>query len=309
MLRGGAAIWTASLLLLFSSPVAWSAADEILVVGDSNRPYFRTYVDALASRVEGKGFTLKIVAVNFVDTDAMTGYRCIVTVGHEAAQRVNALPTVTPVLHALTTNNYADELRKNNKGTAPRSYLLVEQPISRLLLLATTSFPKLKRLGLLYGPTSQTARDELRRQIRTSELILVEKEVESEAELGGAIRSFIGNSDLLFIPPDPVVVNEGTAKTLILGAYMANLPLLGYSQALVKAGALMSVYSTPEMLGTQSAELIISGFWSDPSLAGVKIYPDKYDVSVNYQVARALAIDLPDERELLMRIRKAERVR
>lgn len=294
--------------LLLASPV-WSANDQVLVVGDASRPYFRAFVTALTAGLGRGGFSVEVADLQQGALGSAAGYRCIVTVGHDAARQIAARPGSTPVLHALVTSALADELRGANRTAAPRAYLLIEQPAARLLLLATTTRQGRERLGVIYGPSSVNYREEVRRQVRLTDYTLVEREIGREAELADALAYFKGNVDVLVTFPDPVVVNEGTAKTLILGAYLGNLPLVGYSQALVKAGALMSLYATPEMLGAQSADLINSGFWGDPARSGAKIYPLDFEVAVNYQVARALGVDLPDESELASRIRRAERAK
>ena len=169
--------------------------------------------------------------------------------------------------------------------------------------------PNRNRLAVIYGPSSKHYRNEVRRQAGNAELLLTEKEISEPGQLGEVMASLKGNSEMLLTLPDPMVVNEGTAKTLILGAYLENLPLVGYSQALVKAGALMSVHTTPEQLGMQAAELVDGAFWNDTGRKGGRIYPRYYQVSVNYQVANALRIELPSESEIKSNLERMEGIR
>lgn len=298
-------------LLLGISVAAWGQNDRVLVIGDTTRPYVNTFVRALKESLAKSALTVNALDINASGTSLATlnGYRCVVTVGNEAARLASAQPITVPVLHALVTDALANELYGENSPKSPRSFLLVEQPVSRLLLLANRSMPERKRMGILYGPASIQAQGEVQGQASRMGLVLVEREIRSDAQLNEALIYFNENADLLITFPDPVVVNEGSIKSLMLGAYHGNLPLLGYSQAMVKAGSLMAVHTTPDQFGRQSGELIANGFWKDPLQSGVRFYPRYFQVSVNYQVAQALGIDLPDERELELRIRRVEQWR
>jgi ABC-type uncharacterized transport system substrate-binding protein len=288
---------------------AWGAGG-VLVIGDSTRPYFRAFSASLAAGLGRTGTETRVADTEKFD-NSMSGngaFLCIVTVGNDAARALSAKPLPFPVLHALVTDSFSDELSLETNGQPLRSFLLIDQPISRLVLLASSSMPGRTRMGVIYGPHSKHYRNEVRRHAGNAELFLIEKEISEPGQLSEAMASFSSSSEMLLTLPDPVVVNEGTAKTLILGAYLENLPLVGYSQALVKAGALMSVHSTPEQLGTQAAELINATYWND-TRRKVRIYPRYYQVSVNYQVASALQIELPSENDLKSRLERMEGAR
>jgi len=298
------------MLTLLVTLSAWGAG-EVLVIGDTSRPYFRSFTDSLAASLERNHVDVKTIDTDKLDSVTLNGgkFQCVVTVGNQAARLVSARQVQSPILHALVTESFAHDLYQATNGQPLRSFLLIDQPVSRLILLAHTAMPDRHKLGVLYGPSSVRYRGEVRIQAARADLQLVEKEIQNPDQLGDVISFFRGNDNILLTLPDPVVVNESTAKTLILGAYLENLPLVGYSQALVKAGALMSVYSTPDQLGTQGGELISTSFWNDPARRGALIYPRYYQVSVNYQVAHALQIDLPSENVLTQRLGKLEEIR
>ncbi len=298
------------MLVLIMALPAWGAGG-VLVIGDSSRSYFRSFTTSLVTSLEQSSIDVTIIDTEKLDNVPLNGgaYRCLVTVGNDAALHLSKKQLQIPVLHALVTESFARELYPAANGQPTRSFLLIDQPISRLISLARSSMPDRHRLGVLYGPYSARYRGEVHDQAAKTKLHLVEKAIDDPAQLGDAISYFNTNADLLLTLPDPVVVNEGTAKTLILGAYLGNLPLVGYSQALVKAGALMSVYSNPEQLGVQGGELISAVFWNEAARNDALIYPQYYQVSVNYQLAHALQIDLPSENELKRRIEKLEGVR
>ena len=121
-----------------------------------------------------------------------------------------------------------------------------------------------------------------------------------------ALEKLLGEVQVLLTLPDSTVVNSKTAKTLILNAYLRRIPIVGYSRAFVKAGALLAVHSTPQELGRQAGEVLARALGPQATRLPLTAHPSYYSVSVNYQVARALDIDLPTEDELLKALRALE---
>jgi putative ABC transport system substrate-binding protein len=78
--------------------------------------------------------------------------------------------------------------------------------------------------------------------------------------------------------------------------------VLGYSHSLTRAGALLSLHSSPAQIGRQTAE------WVSAAIRGAEVvlpppaHPDYFSVSINEQVARSLGLALPPAAELDQRL-------
>jgi len=70
--------------------------------------------------------------------------------------------------------------------------------------------------------------------------------------------------------------------------------VVGFSEALVKAGALVGLYSSSKQVGAQGAEMASRALAPDGALPPPQ-WPRQFTVRVNYSVARSLGIVLPDE--------------
>nr|HPR06509.1 ABC transporter substrate binding protein [Denitromonas sp.] len=93
----------------------------------------------------------------------------------------------------------------------------------------------------------------------------------------------------------------------LLTAYRHRSPVIGFSPAYVRAGAVMAVYSSPEQMGQQAAEMAVQSLLGNP-LPEAR-HPAYFSVSVNPHVARSLSIDLPDAATLEAQIRRQEGAR
>jgi ABC-type uncharacterized transport system substrate-binding protein len=84
---------------------------------------------------------------------------------------------------------------------------------------------------------------------------------------------------------------------LLLTTYRAQVPVVGFSEGLVKAGALLGLFSTAQQMGKQGAEIVSRVLAGDAGLPAPQ-YPRYFTVRINNSVARSLGISLPDETAL-----------
>ena len=116
----------------------------------------------------------------------------------------------------------------------------------------------------------------------------------------------LGRSDLLLAAPDAQVYTRSTLQGMLLSAYRANNPVIGFSSAYVRAGALAAVYSTPEQIGRQAAEMILRAAGQTDWQLPAPQNPRYFSVEVNRDVARALGLSLEEDSRLLERLKRSE---
>ena len=75
-------------------------------------------------------------------------------------------------------------------------------------------------------------------------------------EIYPALTKVLASADVILAMPDPMIFNNGTIHNILLAAYREERPLIGFSPAYVRAGALAAVYSTPQQIAHQIAETI-----------------------------------------------------
>lgn len=301
---------TAIVLLAGCFCTSLAGAADLLVVGDIARPYFQSFVAGLNDSSMVKGGRHTVMTMTTHDPmlgQALTGAAAVVTVGVDAAQLVDTLHPPRPVLHAMVTAPFMAAHRQDEATTDRRhSALLLEQPISRYFSLFKVAVPERRRVGVIYGPTSEKSGGELRRAAARHGYELFEVTIAAEAELGGALAAMLDKVEILLATPDPVVVNANTAKTLILDTYLRGVALIGYSQAMAKAGAVMALYSSPEQLGQQAAALVQELITGKRAMNDQVYYPSSFEVAINYQIVRVLGMELPAEELIRQRVSAQE---
>jgi len=129
--------------------------------------------------------------------------------------------------------------------------------------------------------------------------------IQHEDDLTSSLKPLLETSSALLAVPDPLVHQRGTAQTLLLTSYRYQKPVIGYSQAYVTAGALAAVYSSPENIARQAAE--ITRNYPDRQSTLPSPQPPRYfSVGINRQVARSLNIDIQDSESLTKDLIKEE---
>lgn len=286
----------------------WAVAGEtVYFLYDTANPQHQSYVsdsEALLRRAMPGLNTARLSLARAGELQTIPKNRALViTVGSSAARL--GIDNGVPTLNTLITRRHFESI-KDLYGR-PVTALYLEQPFSRMLALVKTTLPDRARITILLGPTSQQMRQEINQGCEAQGLRCTTVVVEDQAGIEQAQQLAASTGKVMLVLPDPEVVNSSTARNLILGAYRRGVALVGYSSALVKAGALMAVHSTPDQQGEDAVAMAIDIL--QRKMPGVPHgrYPANYTVSVNYQLARALHLDLATEASLAKEIERAER--
>lgn len=213
-------------------------------------------------------------------------------------------PTPPPLLAILvprlTFERLADPTRLR---TGQLSAVFLDQPPARQLMLAQLAFPALRSLGILLGGESRGQAASFERAAREQGLQLNIQVVAGEG-LFGALQSVLQDVDALLAVPDPAVFNSQTAANILAAAYRRRIPLIGFSPAYTRAGALLSLYSTPAQVGTRAGEILRHAF--PLRTLPPPQWPRDFVIGVNQDVSRSLGLTLV-EMQLAQQLRQRER--
>lgn len=230
----------------------------------------------------------------------------IVAVGSPAVRLARTAPADVPVLEILIPRLLFEELHGTAARDQRRSALFIDQPFARQLNLCKAIIPDLRRIAVLYGPTSQTAAGALEVAARHAGIAIVDHRLSAGSNPNAALDEVLDSSELLLALPDTEVFNRYTVAGLLLTAYHHDVPVIGFSRTYVNAGALAAVYSTPAQIGHDAAEMTLaarSAGWRLPAPR----YPASFTVSVNRQVAQSLGLKLPEDEQLQQTLVRQEK--
>jgi ABC-type uncharacterized transport system substrate-binding protein len=220
-------------------------------------------------------------------------YDLVITLGLKAREYADSHLGSSRIINAMipTGNGGSSEANKNGE-THPT--LILDQPPIRSLLLIKYLMPNAERVGFLYTRENSDGVESLVKSAEEIGLRLIPSFVDDETKVGKQLSLTFDKIDILLALPDVKIHNRKNVTSILLSTYRNKIPLIGFSAAYVKAGALAAIYSTPENIGQQLAEILGKDF-ANQKIPNTVIYPKYFSVSINSRVARSLAIQVPAE--------------
>jgi ABC-type uncharacterized transport system substrate-binding protein len=128
----------------------------------------------------------------------------------------------------------------------------------------------------------------LRAELASLDGVLIARPLHSQESLFADLEEVLIASDVLLAMPESEVYNSNNIRNILLSSYRRGIPLVGFSQAYVKVGALCAIFSTPEQLAAQTSAEIIT-FTRTARLSEAQ-YPLLYTIAINQEVARTLGL-------------------
>lgn len=286
-----------------------SAPPVLLILPDTSAPY-SGFLDGFAECNRSSGDGQLLYEVKTIDQVAAEppgfGSYNVVGVGTRATKFLYDHADSPAFSASLLPAVAIRQLLEGDADLRPASLeatFVIDQPISRRLALVRSLLPKASTLGVVFGPDSGFVEEDLRQEAKALGFALNVAAVASEQDLSKVVKPLLDNSDGLLLIYDPVLTSPGAIRFLLYSAYRRQVPVIGYSEGYVRAGAVAAVHSSPEALGCQVAQYLsrktVSGVGIPVPERPLFIYPFYYQYRLNETVAQSLGVStnlvLPDK--------------
>ena len=222
----------------------------------------------------------------------------IVSVGVRAAYRV-AEKTTQPLLAAMIPDKTYADLRTLKQGEISAIYL--DQPWRRQADLLHAILPERQRVGVLYAENLDIPA--LKSELALHHDTLIARHLGGRDTLSADLDDVLGQSDVLLALPDSEIYNANSIRNILLSSYRRGIPLVGFSEAYVRAGALCAIFSTPEQMAVQAASTTAS--YARTGKLPEAQFPIQYSIAVNRAVARTFGLVIAPDDAILLKIRKS----
>ncbi|MGY4526545.1 ABC transporter substrate-binding protein [Pseudomonas sp. UBA4617] len=272
------------LLLLCLWPLGPLSASEIVLVGAEDQPGIRSFVAALESRRPHDHVHFQSTA-DLPRPGLLKSDLRLILLDNAALEWRLGENTGPPAL-AMRVSRVQAAQRLGKSLPAFLTLLWSDPPLGRQLRLARYLLPQAQRIGVLYGEHSGFLLEELRLAARPLGLEIVAQDWPDPRD-SRPLQHLLANSDVLLGLDDPDLYNSKTAKNLLLSSYGRQMALIGPNAGFVRAGALASTFSDQDDWLAVLDQLLDQ----PPARWPRSLYPARYGVSGNQQVARALGLE------------------
>lgn len=299
-----------SLALCLLAPLALADVRLVIVSSDSTAAYMeaaQALIDELV-RAGVSPYDIRRMSVpEWAARPAQTvSPRVYVAFGSQATAALAASKVSAPVLATLIPRSSFERVLRNSarKASAEFTAIYLDQPLQRQLATIRLALPQTKRVGVLWGPDSWPDAPALRSLAAASGLVLSEAGREGSFNVFPDLQQVLNGSDVLLALADPLVFNSNSIQNILLTTFRAQVPVVAFSPAYVRAGALLALHATPEQVGRQAATLVQAALRGHP-LPGQPVESNDFEISVNEHVARALNLSF-DAKALRLALRRLE---
>jgi hypothetical protein len=202
----------------------------------------------------------------------------VVTLGNRASEFVAQAPGAPPVVHCMVAGDVDDD------GAGLDVPLAV--PISVQALWLRRLLPEARVVAILYSPSlNDRVAHAAAAELTALGFTTITQAVAAPEALPQALRN-IAKADALLAIPDTEIYTPELARGLLLFTYRTNTPLVAYSQAWVRDGALYGLEWLPRELGSYCGALALAAL----SSGGGAVRPPMPEprVTVNLRIAAQL---------------------
>jgi hypothetical protein len=282
------------MLFALASGSGPAQAVQVALVMSEESSTFNEAAEALSAELRSAGHRIQPLPFPLrpEDTGTLHASPLIVTLGTRAAQAISAMPPRGLVLHTLLPRSAFEKLPIRAEDARRISAVFIDQPASRQIDLLRIALPDWTRVALVVGRESFELGARLQTSARDKRLRPILEQASDESDLYPTLQRVLAEPTILLAVPDPTLFNNRTISNILLTAYHHRSPVVGFSPAYVKAGALLALYSTPAQVGQQAGEAARQGLatGSLPPPAA----PRHFRINTNPYVARSLGINLED---------------
>ena len=298
------------IIKLLAALAAWllvglvaQAATVAIVLSDDSAAYQETF-EAIEREIGDGHKVVRVMADKLGSEPALSEARLVLSVGVKATERIADHAGKTPVIAVLVPKDWYQKSGRALlvEGARSAAAVVLDQPYSRQLQLIKLALPKASRIGVVVSQGNSGQLAEVEQAALALRLSVSGATITSDSLLVDSLEKILSDSDVLLAIPDALVLNRNTVQSLFITSYRYRDPVVGYSKSLSRAGALVSLYSTPTQIGRQAGE-IAQRFLSGGKLPGMQ-WPKYFSISLNAHVARSLDIDLISEQSLLRELQE-----
>jgi putative tryptophan/tyrosine transport system substrate-binding protein len=215
--------------------------------------------------------------------------RMVLTLGTFATfHAIRALSDI-PIIAGLILT--ADEIQARKNATG----VIMDFPLEMQFQWLTRILPKCRDVGVLYNSARNSRKiEEAKKVAQNMGLKLNAQQVGSPSEIPGALEALAKQVDVIWGVPDDLVYTPQTAKHILLFSFRNSIPVVGLSDAWVKAGALYALEWDYSDLGGQCGEIAEAILKGNPLDTIQPRWPRKTMFSINKKTAARMNINIPE---------------
>lgn len=209
--------------------------------------------------------------------------KLVISLGGEPTNEAMSLPESVSLIYGLLIKPVITS-RQNITG------IYMTTPVSEYISVLERNFPKIRKIGIVAEPLTG---DDLLREVSSTSVKLYK--ASNSYEFLKGINSLGGNIDAFILLPEKDLLTSTVMEELYRHSFSAKVPVIGVSEKHVKMGSLLALVFDESGMGIQMGELARKVLSRGSASGIVPAPPEKFDLYLNIDTAKAMKIRIPDE--------------
>lgn len=278
-------------------------ASDVLVVRTGDATPYTQASDAAMRRLRSAGVSAAAALLEDVPAASLSSSgapRLVLAIGTEAAIAMrDRAPEGVAIVYCLV----ADPARAGLSDVAGIAGVSTETPPEPQIALMRAVLPETRVIGALYrssDPATVASIASLRAALPPGWRVEA-VDIDASASIAESIDRVFGRDiDFFWTSPERSIYDQATIRQLLLTSLRRRVPVFGFSEAFVRAGALVGVSIEPADQGEQAAEIAITRLRRGAEAGAQRVdaapvhRTAKARVALNRVVAEKLGIKLPN---------------
>jgi ABC-type uncharacterized transport system substrate-binding protein len=156
---------------------------------------------------------------------------------------------------------------------------------------------RFNNVGVMISSRDNESEETLSRAASELDMTLNVEWIDNADQIGTSLNRLLNNSDILLALPDIKIHNKSTVSNILISAYRKRIPMIGFSSAYVKAGALAAIYSSHEDIAFHVRDNIVK-VYSGVTIEHREQNAAYFSILFNSEVARSLDFPTKSTHEL-----------
>jgi putative ABC transport system substrate-binding protein len=288
-----------------ASAAPWSRAapTKVCILLSSDAAPYRQAIEGFKEKTADRGYRFsEIVLAETQASDVIVRLRrlrpdLILALGTRAGKLASKYTEDAPVVFAMVANPVDSGIlpRRPHRGQRVAGVTTDVTPAEQFRLLRRV-VPRARRVAVIYSPAHTEATVAAgERAAEKMGMELVRLPVEAYRIDGALSELRRTRVDAIWTVTDPGVMVPACAKRILAHALEAKLPVIGFSPATVRAGALVGLGVDARSIGGQAGLVASAILYENKTPAQLHVvHPRETELAVNVAVAERIDVDLPD---------------
>jgi len=288
------------LLCLLFSKFAYGNQD-IIIISSSGAPVYQQTVEVINQTLAQGNLLQNRVIQPFTieqleEQDATHPTRgpkaLVITIGSAAADYATQHFIGSPIICGFITRNAFAAITSKLQTPSNITAVYMDQSLQRLFNLATLlrdNQPSYK-IGMLSQNTE--ALKHLTNGKKRQDIEIQSAMLDKNKNPMKVIEPLMKTSDVFIVRPNTSLFNRLVAKLVLQLSMRHKTPVIGFSKNYAQAGALLSLYSSPEDIGKDTANMINHWLRSPEQALPEPQEGSNFSIATNHRIAKKMAMPI-----------------